>query len=70
MATDVAKSYRQRLARAWSLAFREHQSAPAGMNYPSRLNGHTNLAIFDSAISKTPAVRVVALIGASGLAPS
>jgi hypothetical protein len=66
--TDVAKSSRQSLARAWSLAFHEHESAPDGVIYPSRLNGHTNLAIFDRSISKLTAVRVVPLIGAPGLA--
>ncbi|WP_437406260.1 RES family NAD+ phosphorylase [Sinorhizobium meliloti] len=65
--TDVAKSSRQTLARAWSLAFHEHRSVPDGIIYPSRLNGHTNLAIFDRAISKLSAVRVVPLIGAPGL---
>ena len=45
--TDVAKSSRRTLARAWSLAFHEHRSVPDGIIYPSRLNGHTNLAIFD-----------------------
>lgn len=35
------------LARAWSLAFHEHRSVPDGIICPSRLNGHTNLAIFD-----------------------
>ena len=66
--TDVAKSSRQSLARAWSLAFHEHQSVPDGIIYPSRLNGHTNLAIFGRAISKLSAVHVVPLIGAPGLA--
>ncbi|WP_437417067.1 RES family NAD+ phosphorylase [Sinorhizobium meliloti] len=66
--TDVAKSSRQTLARAWSLAFHEHRSVPDGIIYPSCLNGHTNLAIFDRAISKLSAVRVVPLIGAPGLA--
>ncbi|MHC2544024.1 hypothetical protein ACVINY_004736 [Sinorhizobium meliloti] len=55
--TDVAKSSRQSLGRAWSLAFHEHRSVPDGIIYPSRLNGHTNLAIFDRAISKLSAVR-------------
>jgi hypothetical protein len=66
--TDVAKSSRQTLARTWSLAFYEHRFVPDGIVYPSRLNGHTNLAIFDRAISKLSAVRVVPLIGAPGLA--
>ncbi|WP_086995759.1 RES family NAD+ phosphorylase [Rhizobium sullae] len=66
--TDVAKSSRQNLARAWSLAFHQHQSVPDGIIYPSRLNGHTNLAIFDRAIPKLTVERVVPLIGAPGLA--
>lgn len=66
--TDVAKSSRQSLARVWSLAFHEHGSVPDGFIYPSRLNGHTNLAIFDRSISKLAAARVVPLIGAPGLA--
>ncbi|MDK1492827.1 RES family NAD+ phosphorylase [Sinorhizobium sp. 7-81] len=66
--TDVAKSSRQTLARTWSLAFHEHRSVPDGIIYPSRLNGHTNLAIFDRAISKLSAVRIVPLMRAPGLA--
>jgi hypothetical protein len=66
--TDVAKSSRQSLARLWSLAFHEHQSVPDGIIYPSRLNGHTNIAVFGRAVSKLTPVRVVPLIGAPGLA--
>ncbi|RVE78560.1 RES family NAD+ phosphorylase [Sinorhizobium meliloti] len=66
--TDVAKSSPQSLGRAWPLAFHEHRSVPDGIIYPSRLNGHTNLVIFDRAISKLSAVRIVPLIGAPGLA--
>jgi len=66
--TDVAKSSRQSLARLWSLAFHEHQSVPDGIIYPSRLNGHTNVAVFGRAVSKLAPARVVPLIGASGLA--
>jgi hypothetical protein len=66
--TDVAKSSRQRLARSWSLAFHEHQSLPDGIIYPSRLNGHTNIALFGRAVSKLAPVRVMPLIGAPGLA--
>nr|WP_244421674.1 hypothetical protein [Mesorhizobium alhagi] len=36
--------------------------------YPSRLNGSTNLAINDRAIPKLQPKRVVALLGAPGLA--
>ena len=66
--TDVAKSSRQGIARAWSLAFHEHPSAPDGIIYPSRLNGHTNLAVFDRAISKLSAARAMSLLAAPGLA--
>jgi hypothetical protein len=66
--TDVARSSRQTLARTWSQAFHEHPSAPDGIIYSSRLNGHTNLAIYDRAITKLKPVRIVSLIGAAGLA--
>jgi hypothetical protein len=66
--TDVAKSSRQSLARSWALAFHEHQSLPDGIIYPSRLNGHTNIAIFGRAVSKLAPARVMPLIGAPGLA--
>lgn len=65
--TDVAKASRQTLARAWSVAFHEHPAQPDGILYPSRLNGHTNLAVFDRAISKLRAVRKMKLIAAAGL---
>jgi hypothetical protein len=41
---------------------------PDGIIYPSRLNGHTNIAVFGHAVSKLAPARVVPLIGASGLA--
>ena len=66
--SDVAKASRQSLARAWSLAFYEHKSSPDGIIYPSRLNGHVNLAVYDRAVSKLAPRRVVPLIGAPGLA--
>ncbi|MGV0875907.1 RES family NAD+ phosphorylase [Martelella sp. FLE1502] len=66
--SDVAKASRQSVARAWSLAFYEHKRSPDGIIYPSRLNGHVNLAVFDRAVSKLAAKRVVPLMGAPGLA--
>ncbi|SIT56163.1 RES domain protein [Mesorhizobium prunaredense] len=66
--TDVAKAANQTLARAWSVAFHNHTEAPDGIIYPSRLNGHTNLAVFDRAIVKLRAIRVMQLVGAPGLA--
>lgn len=66
--TDVAKASNQRLARAWSVAFHEHPEKPDGIIYPSRLNGHINLAVFDRAIVKLKTVNKGKLIAASGLA--
>ena len=66
--TDVAKASSQTLARAWSVAFHEHGEQPDGIIYPSRLNGHTNLAVFDRAILKLRAIRKMNLVAAPGLA--
>ncbi|WP_027584510.1 MobA/MobL family protein [Bradyrhizobium sp. Ai1a-2] len=66
--TDVAKATSQSLARAWSVAFHDHPAKPDGIIYPSRLNGHTNLAVFDHAVVKLKVVRVTKLIGAPSLA--
>ncbi|RYG99700.1 MAG: RES domain-containing protein [Alphaproteobacteria bacterium] len=66
--TDVAKGSKQSLARKWAVAFNEHDSQVEGIIYPSRLNGHTNLAVFDRAIGKLKAVATTKLIRAPGLA--
>ncbi|UVK35991.1 RES domain-containing protein (plasmid) [Mesorhizobium sp. AR10] len=66
--TDVVRAQRQNLARRWSLAFHEHRSEPDGVIYPSRLNGATNLAIYDRAKLKLQPKRVLTLLGAQGLA--
>lgn len=65
--SDVAKASRQTLSRVWSAAFHEHPAKPDGIIYPSRLNGHTNLAVFDRAIFKLRVVREMTLIAAPGL---
>ncbi|RWA98667.1 MAG: RES domain-containing protein [Mesorhizobium sp.] len=65
--TDVVRAQRQNLARRWSVAFHEHSSQPDGIIYPSRLNGATNLAIYDRSMGKLQAKRVVTLLGAPGL---
>ncbi|MER8753299.1 RES family NAD+ phosphorylase [Mesorhizobium sp. M1050] len=65
--TDVVRAQRQNLARRWSLAFHEHPSEPDAIIYPLRLNEATNLAIYDRAIPKLQAKRVVTLLGARGL---
>ncbi|TPE48066.1 RES domain-containing protein [Amaricoccus solimangrovi] len=66
--TDVARASRQSLARAWSLAFHEHPAKPDGIIYPSRLNGQTNIAVFERAIGKLGAVRTTKLLAAPGFA--
>ncbi|WP_345935914.1 MULTISPECIES: RES domain-containing protein [Tistrella] len=66
--SDVAKASRQTLARQWPAAFHQHPAAPDGIIYPSRLNGHTNLAVFNRAIGKLRVIRKMPLIGAPGLA--
>lgn len=66
--SDVARSSKQSLARRWSLAIHEHPARPDGIIYPSRLNGETNLAIYDRAIPKLRAVRHGELLKEIGLA--
>ena len=66
--SDVHRARHQTLARAWSVAIHDHPSAPDGIIYPSRLNGHTNLAIYDRAMAKLKPIRIRRLIAAPGLA--
>jgi hypothetical protein len=66
--TDVAKASSQSLARQWAVAFHEHHRQVDGIIYPSRLNGHTNLAVFDRSIRKLTAVRTTKLVRSPGLA--
>ncbi|RJF89224.1 RES domain-containing protein [Oleomonas cavernae] len=66
--SDVAKATDQRLARAWSVAFHDHPEKVDGIIFPSRLNGRTNLAVFDHSIVKLHVARKMKLIEAPGLA--
>jgi len=66
--TDVHGASNQTLARWWSVAFHAHPSAPDGIIYPSRLNGQTNLAIYDRAVGSLRAARVRQLMAAPDLA--
>lgn len=66
--TDVVRAQRQNLARRWSVAFYEHPAQPDGVIYPSRLNGATNLAVYDRAVRKLRPTRVTTLLGTPGLA--
>lgn len=66
--SDAVRASSQALARKWSVAFHEHPEAPDGIMYPSRLNGHANLAVYDRAVIKLRVVRRTKLIAARGLA--
>jgi hypothetical protein len=66
--TDVVRASSQTLSRAWSAAIHAHPKAPDGIIYPSRLNGETNLAIYDRGIGKLRATTVAQLLSAAGLA--
>lgn len=50
--TDAVRASDQALGQAWALAFHEHDTAPDGLIYPSRLNGEDNIALFDRALAK------------------
>jgi hypothetical protein len=65
--SDVARGRRQALARKWSVAFHEHPQQPDGIVYPSRLNGETNLAIYDRAVGKLAPWHAQDLKRAAGL---
>jgi hypothetical protein len=66
--TDVVRASSQTLSRAWSAAIYDHPAAPDGIVYPSRLNGETNLAIYDRGIGKLRATTVAPLLGTRGFA--
>lgn len=66
--SDVVRAQNHNLARQWSVAFYEHPSRLDGIVYPSRLNGGTNLAIYDRAVGKLQPERIMTLLGAPGLA--
>jgi hypothetical protein len=68
MPSDVLRGSRQGSARHWSLAFHTHPAVPDGIMYPSRLNGETNLAIYDRTISKLSVAGTCELINAPCLA--
>lgn len=50
--TDVARASSQELGRRWSRAFWSHDAKPDGIIYDSRLNGETNIAVYDRALAK------------------
>lgn len=66
--TDVVRASSQTLSRVWSAAIYDHPQVPDGIIYPSRLNGETNLAIYDRGIGKLRATAVAPLLGTAGVA--
>ncbi|WP_210317594.1 RES family NAD+ phosphorylase [Salinarimonas ramus] len=48
--TDAVRASDQGIGQAWSLAIHEHPARLDGILYPSRLNGESNLAVFDRAV--------------------
>ena len=60
--TDVARARSQELGRLWSRAFWSHDEKPDGIVYDSRLNGETNIAIYDRALAKFSAVATPKLV--------
>lgn len=66
--TDVPRGSDQTLARQWAVALHGHDAKVDGIIYPSRLNGETNIAVFDRAIPKLSMVENRPLIGAAELA--
>lgn len=65
--SDVARGRGQALARKWSVAFQGHPQKLDGIFYPSRLNGETNLAIYDRAVGKLECALARDLKHAAGL---
>jgi hypothetical protein len=60
--TDVARARSQELGRLWSRAFWSHDEKPDGIAYDSRLNGETNIAIYDRALAKFSAFATPKLV--------
>jgi hypothetical protein len=60
--TDAARASPQDLGRAWSRAFWSHEAKPDGIIYDSRLNGETNIAVYDRALAKIRAIATPRLV--------
>lgn len=50
--TDAGRAASHALGKQWSRAFWLHNKKPDGIVYDSRLNGETNIALFDRALPK------------------
>ncbi len=53
--SDVPRGTGHALSQTWSAAIWSHDMRPDGIIYPSRLNGETNIAVYDRALSKLAA---------------
>lgn len=60
--TDAVRSSSQVLGRVWSRAIWSHDARPDGIAYESRLNGETNIAVFDRALAKVSAIATPRLV--------
>ena len=60
--TDAARGNSQQLGRLWSRAFWLHDEMPDGIVYESRLNGETNIAVYDRALPKLTATATPKLV--------
>ena len=65
--SDVVRGSNHTLARRWSVAFHEHPAQVDGLIHPSRLNGETNLAVYNRGIPKLGADAVMPLRRAAEL---
>jgi hypothetical protein len=50
--TDVARARSHELSQKWSRALWAHDQRPDGITYGSRLNGETNVVLYDRALHK------------------
>lgn len=50
--TDVARARSHELSQKWSRALWSHDQRPDGIAYESRLNGETNIVVYDRALHK------------------
>lgn len=66
--SDVHRGSRHGVSRLWSLAFHEHSESVDGIIYSSRLNGETNIAVYDRSLGRLKAKQVRPLLSVSELA--
>jgi hypothetical protein len=67
--SEVMRGVRQHIGRVWSVAFHDHPDGVDGIIYPSRLNGHVNLAIYGRSVGKLQPTRLRRLVDVAELAP-